>query len=93
MPENNRDNLDLLLHIEKLTEQLNSRMAPHSQSAFKRYPITFALVALFGVVAVSEGIKSILEEIPMLQDSPVYMLLLGLLILVTLGLVYRKLED
>jgi hypothetical protein len=84
--------LDLLLHIERLTEEMNKRMAPHSQNAFKRYPLTFTLLGLFGVVAVSEGLKKILDGISFFQNSPFWLLITGLIILTILGSVYKKLS-
>lgn len=85
-----RDQLDLLLRIERLTEELNRRMGAPSAAAFKRYPLTFGLLALFGVMMVSEGLKGFLERIGFLHDKPLYLLAIGLVILTILGSVYRK---
>jgi hypothetical protein len=85
------DRLDVLLHIERLTEELNKQMSSRSRFVLRRYPLTFGLLALFGVVAVSEGAKGILEEAGLLQ-SPAQLLFIGLFILLILGSVYKKLE-
>jgi hypothetical protein len=87
-----RDQLDLLLHIERLTEELNRRMSGHSKFALKRYPLTFGIIALFGVIAVSEGAKGLLEEVVFLQNQPLYLFLIGILTLLILGSVYKKLN-
>ena len=87
-----RDEIDLLLHIERLAEELNRQMSTRSQFIVKRYPLTFAIVALAGVVAVSEGVKGLLGEVLVLQENPLYMLLIGLFILLALGSVYKKLN-
>jgi hypothetical protein len=92
MANSPRDQVDLLLHIERLAEDLNKRMSEHSRFALRRYPITFAILALFGVVAVSEGLKGFLERVTLLHENPSYMLILGLLILTILGLVYKRLD-
>ena len=84
--------LDLLRHIERVAEDINKKMSVHGNYALKRYPLTFAIVALFGVVAVSEGIKGLLEEIQILKDNPSYSLAIGLIILIVLGSVYKKLN-
>lgn len=89
---NTRDQLDLLLHLEKLTEELNRRMNSRSQAVLRRYPLTFTLVALFGIVAVSEGVKGILEKINFFQNNPSYLFIAGLLTLIILGSVYKKLD-
>ncbi len=58
----------------------------------RRYPLSFALFALFGVVAVSEGVKGILETLGIFDGHPVYMLIVGLVILVITGSLYKKLD-
>jgi hypothetical protein len=88
---NPRDQLDLLLHIERLTEELNGQMSKRGRFVLKRYPLTFGILALFGVVAVSEGAKGMLEEAGLLK-SPVELFVIGLVVLLVLGSVYKKLE-
>jgi hypothetical protein len=87
-----RDHLDLLLHIERLTEELNDKMNARSKFVLRRYPLTFAIFILFGVVAVSEGVKGIIERVEFLNGHPWTMFLLGLIILLLVGSVYRKLD-
>ena len=87
-----RDEIDLLLHIERLAEELNRQMSTRSQFIVRRYPLTFAIVALAGVVAVSEGVKGLLGKVLVLQENPLYMLLIGLFVLLALGSVYKKLN-
>lgn len=88
--QDNQHQLDLLLHIERLTEDLNRKMGGHSATAIKRYPITFALLTLFGAALVNEGIKGILKSIGWLEN-PYEQLIAGLIILIILGSVYIKL--
>lgn len=89
---NPRDQLDILLQIEKVTSELNKQMSTRSAPVVKRYPLTFAILALFGVVLVSEGVKGILNEWGLLEINPAYVLIIGLIILTILGSVYRKLD-
>ncbi len=91
MNEPTRDQLDLLLRLERVTEELNRHMSLRSKFVLKRYPLTFGLLALFGVVAVSEGAKGVLEDLGFLQ-SPASLLVGGLLLLLILGSVYKKLD-
>jgi hypothetical protein len=87
-----RDQLDLLHKIESLAENINKTMSERNQPLLRRYPITFTLIALFGVVAISEGAKGILESIPFFSSHPLFLLLIGLFILTGLGLLFKKLE-
>lgn len=89
--ENKKIELDILRHVEALTEKLNSAMASQSKSVFRRYPLTFTLLALCGAVAVGEGVKGLLEEIGF-AGHPWYLLLAGLVILTFTGTLYKKLD-
>jgi hypothetical protein len=87
-----RNQLDVLKRIENLAEGINSQISKRGGSILKRYPITFAILALFGIDAVSVGVKGILEEINLFKDNPLLMLVFGLIILTVLGLLYKKLD-
>lgn len=87
-----RNQLDLLRHVERLTEQVNSMLGQMSKSVFKRYPLTFAILILFGVIAVSEGAKGILMSLGLLDNNPLYLLFIGLIILTFTGTLYKKLN-
>ncbi len=91
MDSENKTELDILHEVEKLTRKLNNYMEAQSHSVLGRYPITFTLLALFGVVAVSEGLKGVIEDLGF-AGHPVYMLLAGLAILVITGSLYKKLD-
>ncbi|MBX4189609.1 hypothetical protein KW785_03410 [Candidatus Parcubacteria bacterium] len=85
--------LDLLHHVEGLTQELDKSMEKSSRSALKRYPLTFALLTLFGVLAVSDGLKGILKDLGIFEGHPVVLVLVGLLILTITGTLYKKLGE
>lgn len=60
-------------------------------SAFRRHPLLFALLGTFGVVATFYGFQHILEDIPLLANHPYIALIVGLLILLATGKLYKKL--
>lgn len=84
--------LDLLKKFEYLSNQLNEIASFYTKSAVRRYPLTFMLLVLFGVVAVSEGAKGVLESLGIFAGHPVYLLLTGLVILIFTGNLYKKLN-
>lgn len=90
-PPSNPSQLDLLNKIETLTSDIDSMMRKRSRSVFRRYPLTFGILALFGVVAVSEGAKGILD-IAGLGNHPTYMFFPGLVILIVTGFLYKNLD-
>jgi fumarate reductase subunit C len=92
MSDNNQlSQLDILHKIETLTSHIDQTMQKRGQSVLRRYPLTFALLVLFGVAAVSEGVKGILELMGF-AGHPVWMFLTGIAILVVTGTLYKKLD-
>ncbi len=84
--------VDLLRKVEELTAKLNQVFGEKGRHFFVRYPLTFAILIVFGVVMVTEGIKLWLLEIPFFKDKPYMMLLGGLLVLIITGSLYKKLR-
>ena len=82
----------MLEHIENLSNQVNSMMASRTESVFKRYPVAFGLLIVFGAIAVHEGLKGLMEDFGLLNISPWYLIIAGLLILTITGTLYKKLE-
>ena len=92
IPEFKRDEIDLLRKVEELTSRLNQLFGEKGRNVFVRYPMTFALLIVFGVVMVTEGLKQLILEIPFLKGNPFTMLLAGLLVLVITGTLYKNLN-
>ena len=84
--------LDILKHIEKLSDQINSIMSVKTKSVFRRYPLTFMLFILVGVVAVSEGLKEIITHISFFDGHTWKLFFAGIVILIATGTVYQKLD-
>ncbi len=84
--------LDLLKKVEELTARMNELFGHKTKHVFMRYPLTFALLIVFGVVMVTDGVKQLLLEIPLFKNSPFIMLLTGILVLIITGTLYKKLN-
>jgi hypothetical protein len=84
--------LDILKHIEDLSNKINKIMAFRAQAIFHRYPITFGLLILVGVTALHEGLKGLMKNFGLLSISPWYLLVFGLVILIITGTLYKKLD-
>ncbi|MFA6076782.1 MAG: hypothetical protein WC735_01760 [Candidatus Paceibacterota bacterium] len=90
--EEKRINLDMLKHIEDLSNKINQTVAPRTQAVLSKYPITFGLLILFGVMTVHEGLKGLMKDFGLLDLNPWYLLVAGLVILTITGTLYKKLE-
>ena len=84
--------LDLLKHMENLSNDLNKKIASRTEPVLRRYPIAFGLLILFGGTVLHEGIKGLMKEIGLLEINPLYLLLIGLVILAITGTLYKKLD-
>ncbi len=84
--------LDILKHIEDLSNKVNKIMASRARIIFHRYPITFGLLILVGVTALHEGLKGLMKDLGLLSISPWYLLIFGLVILIITGTLYKKLD-
>jgi hypothetical protein len=84
--------VDILKHIEDLSNKVNKMMAPHAKTVFHRYPITFGLLILLGVTALQLGLKEVISDLGLLDINPIYLILIGIIILIITGTIYKKLE-
>jgi fumarate reductase subunit C len=84
--------IDLLKKIEDLTAEVNQSFGQKTKHVFARYPLTFALLIVFGVVMVTDGMKELLLQIPFLRNSPLVMILGGIVVLAITGTLYKKLN-
>jgi hypothetical protein len=59
--------------------------------AFKRFPVIFTLLVTFGTVITFSGISRLIAKVPLLYNNPVITLLVGVLILLFTGTLYKRL--
>ena len=88
----NKEELDLLKKAEDVTNELNKFFRKKGKSVFNRYPIAFALLVITGGTLMSQGIKGLLLEISLLNNSPLFMFISGLFLLIITGTLYKKLD-
>ncbi|MEK7586367.1 MAG: hypothetical protein AAB453_00675 [Patescibacteria group bacterium] len=83
---------DPLHEIENATMRVNQFMENKTQSVFSKYPVTFSFLVLFGVMSVLHGFDEIIFKIPLLNNHPIFVFLIGLLILIFTGTLYKRLQ-
>ncbi len=59
----------------------------------RKYPLLFALLITFSVAAVIHAIELLSDHVPLFEQHPSLLLVLGLLGLLFTGALYRKLEE
>lgn len=94
MDEKNKEqiNIDILKHVEDLSNKVNKMMASRTEVVFRRYPITFGILILVGAISLNEGIKGLLKDFGLLSINPWYLAIFGLVLLTITGTLYKKLN-
>lgn len=77
--------------IVKTGSQVETFMSPVRESVLKRYPTIFTLVVTLGATATFLGLEGIFLRFAIFVKYPELLFLLGVVILVLTGRVYKKL--
>lgn len=78
--------------VTKATTEVDTYIRPIRTSILKRFPIMFSLLTTFGVATTFLGFEKIVTAIPMLDQNPILLLILGISILAVTGTLYKKLS-
>jgi sterol desaturase/sphingolipid hydroxylase (fatty acid hydroxylase superfamily) len=71
--------------------KLFSILRKEKRDSFKRFPLVFTLLTAFGVVITYNGIHGLIEKVDWLNRNPAIPLVVGILILLFTGTLYKKL--
>jgi len=82
---------DPIKRIEDLTKDVHEKIEKRGQSVFARYPMLFSLLGTFGLAMTLYGIEGVVEKIPFFSGRPFLILLVGIVLLVLTGSLYKRL--
>jgi len=88
MKKNKHDHIPFTEVEEKIFRKLSEQ---RDKTAVK-FPLLFGLAASFGLVATFFGFEGLISKVPILQNNPWMVLVVGVIILVATGTAYRKLN-
>lgn len=77
---------------EQVNQQFNHYMTPVRQGILKRFPVSFSLLVVFGLVTTYYAFEKILSQYEFLNNHPWLILLLGLSVLAFTGRLYKKFD-
>lgn len=80
--------------FEKLTareEKIMRMLKEERRIVQQKFPLPYAFLAFFGFVVTWAGMHRIIQQTEWLNNKPVFMVVLGLIILVITDAAYRKL--
>lgn len=78
-------------HSVSELKSVQTKLRRERQDAFRRFPLLFTLLTAFGVVITYNGIHDLIQKIGWLNRNPIITLIVGLLILLFTGTLYKKL--
>ncbi len=82
--------LDPIKEIEEVVKSLDKIAGKHARPFLRRYPLFFAILITFGVACVLDGFIFFLEKIQFFRQNPSILILIGILILLLNGKLYKK---
>ena len=73
-------------------EKLIAKLSEKRGKAEVKFPLSFGFLATFGFVSILYGFEKLIDRIDLFANNPWILLVTGLLILVSTGAAYRKLN-
>jgi len=95
MPEENKNpqiDVDVLRRLENQTQKIEGLVRARGEQVSKRYPLTFALLGTLGIASVIYGFEKTVDTIPVLNQHPTLILIIGIALLVFTGTLYKRLK-
>lgn len=77
--------------LEKRQDKIISLLHEEQKRAKEKFPLTYALIATFGVACVFAGINRMIARVELLNNHPIALVILGLTVLLMTGAAYKKL--
>jgi hypothetical protein len=83
---------DPIQEIEEVVKEVHERAGRYTQPVFSRYPLLFAFLLVFSAAAILDGFRLFTDDIPLFQEHPIYLIIIGSLVLLFTGKLYESLE-
>jgi hypothetical protein len=84
--------VDPIHEIEKILKGMHDGAGKYTKPVLKRYPLIFAFLLTFSVVAISHGFELVSDEVPLFVNHPSVLILMGVATLFLTGTLYKLLE-
>ncbi len=83
---------DPLQKIEEIIKNVNDGAGKYTNPVLHRYPLLFAFLIIFSVSAIMHGFNDLISEVEFFHNHPGYLMILGVLVLLLAGKLYKWLE-
>ena len=83
---------DPIQRVEKMVREIHDTSGKYTQPVLKRYPLLFAFLVVFSVAAILHGFELFSDQIPLFEEHPTVLILIGVLALFLTGMLYKALQ-
>ncbi|MFZ2522950.1 MAG: hypothetical protein WAW92_01025 [Minisyncoccia bacterium] len=83
---------DPILETEKMIREIHDGVSSYTNPVLRKYPLIFAFLVTFSFSAILHSFGLIIDDVPLLREHPYYLMLVGILVLILTGTLYKKLE-
>jgi hypothetical protein len=83
---------DPIYEVEKIVKEVHDHAGKYTRPVLKRYPLLFAFFLTFSVAAIIHGFDLMTDGVPVFENHPWLLVLLGSTTLFLTGTLYKHLE-
>jgi len=87
---NEQSQKDILAEIDKRLRELNDKNHRFTQPIMQKYPLLFAFTVTFALVAILHGFELVVQRIPFIQQYPITLIVIGIILLFITGRLYTS---
>ncbi|HEX5797209.1 MAG TPA: hypothetical protein VFX86_02355 [Candidatus Saccharimonadales bacterium] len=77
--------------LERRQDKIISLLHEEQKRAKEKFPLTYAMLATFGLVCTIAGFNHIIAKVDFLNNNPITLIIFGLALLLVTGAAYKKL--
>ncbi len=84
---------DPIKKAEEIVKNVHDEAGKYTRPVLRRYPLIFSFLIVFGVAAILHGFELWADHINLFEEHPTYLMLIGILILLFTGTLYKSLQN
>ncbi len=83
---------DPIQGAENIVKNIHDEAGKFTQPVLSKYPLVFSFLIVFAVSAILHGFEMWADQINLFEKHPSYLMLIGILVLLATGTLYKTLK-
>jgi uncharacterized membrane protein len=83
---------DPIQKFEQVVKGAHDGAGKYTKPVLQRYPLLFSFLIVFSAAAFMHGFEMWAEQIGLFKEKPIYLMLIGLILLFLTGTLYKSLK-